>query len=93
MTLVVWECEHEIVRRLHDGPAIAYLDAQSVRLRVLMDSTPYYLSKDGQAFGPYSPEDLRTLLANGVISGSDFTWREGLADWFAARLCSRVRGS
>jgi hypothetical protein len=41
----------------------------------------YYLFQNNQQIGPYTEEQLRQALAEGQIQGTDFAWREGLAEW------------
>ena len=40
-----------------------------------------HVSRDGQQFGPYTPEDVQTYLANGSLLSTDMGWVEGTADW------------
>ena len=40
-----------------------------------------HVSRDGQQFGPYSPEDVQKYLADGSLLASDLGWTEGAADW------------
>ena len=40
-----------------------------------------HVSRDGQQFGPYSPEDVQKYLADGSLLASDMGWTEGAADW------------
>lgn len=40
-----------------------------------------HVSRDGQQFGPYSPEDVQKYLAEGSLLASDLGWMEGEADW------------
>jgi len=40
-----------------------------------------YLFFDGQQQGPYSPEQVRQLLAAGGATGTTPAWIEGLAEW------------
>jgi hypothetical protein len=39
------------------------------------------ISRDGQQYGPYSPEDARTLIYSGQLTRNDLAWREGESDW------------
>lgn len=41
----------------------------------------YWLSRDGQQFGPYSLEDLRRMLALGQAGPRDWAWKEGMPQW------------
>lgn len=40
-----------------------------------------HVSRDGQQFGPYTPEDVQTFLADGSLLTTDMGWVEGAADW------------
>jgi hypothetical protein len=40
-----------------------------------------HINRNGQQFGPYSPEELQGFLQQGSISASDWAWHEGLANW------------
>jgi len=40
-----------------------------------------HVSRDGQQFGPYSPEDVQAFIADGSLLSTDMGWVEGTADW------------
>ena len=40
-----------------------------------------WVQKDGQNFGPFSPEDLTQHVTAGAFSANDIGWFEGSADW------------
>ena len=40
-----------------------------------------HVSRDGQQFGPYTPEDVQAYLADGSLLTTDLGWVEGTADW------------
>jgi len=40
-----------------------------------------YLQIDGQSYGPYDLETVRTMQATGQFKGDDPAWCEGLSDW------------
>ena len=40
-----------------------------------------HISRNGEQFGPYSPEQVREYLAAGTLLPSDMGWHEGAADW------------
>jgi hypothetical protein len=44
-----------------------------------------FLYKDDQQVGPFSPEQIRTLVANGHFSYDDPAWHEGMAEWESLR--------
>jgi GYF domain 2 len=55
----------------------------------------WYLSRDGQQYGPFSDSDLARFQGTGQLQPTDLVWREGLADWRPAAdlLGSRDRDS
>ena len=40
-----------------------------------------HVSRDGQQFGPYTPEDVQAYLADGSLLSTDLGWVEGTAAW------------
>jgi membrane protein YdbS with pleckstrin-like domain len=40
-----------------------------------------YINRNGEQFGPYSEEVVRTKLAAGIFQLTDFAWYEGADDW------------
>lgn len=44
-------------------------------------ATAVYIARDGQPTGPFSIDQLRTMIAQGSVSVSDLAWHEGAADW------------
>jgi len=40
-----------------------------------------HISRDGEQFGPYSPEQVQEYLAGGQLLPTDLAWYEGAADW------------
>ena len=40
-----------------------------------------HISRDGERFGPYSPEQVQEYLAAGQLLPTDLAWYEGAADW------------
>jgi len=49
----------------------------------------YYISRDGQAVGPYERSALADLILRGEITDADIVWFEGAAEWVPI---SSVRG-
>lgn len=41
----------------------------------------WYLSRDGQQFGPFSDNDLVRFQGTGQLQPTDLLWHEGLGDW------------
>tara|TARA_B100000959_G_scaffold245123_1_gene269518 strand:+ start:2202 stop:3680 length:1479 start_codon:yes stop_codon:yes gene_type:complete len=41
-----------------------------------------HISRDGQEFGPYTPEQVQEYLAAGNLVATDMAWHEGAADWY-----------
>lgn len=53
----------------------------------------YFLTKNGETFGPMQKEALAELLRNGQASQSDLVWFEGAADWLPiASLGTEILG-
>jgi uncharacterized protein DUF4339 len=48
---------------------------------LLPDLVRIYISRDGQIYGPYTPEELREHLATGHASLDDLSRHEGLTEW------------
>jgi len=40
-----------------------------------------YLHRNGEQVGPYSKEQIGTMLGAGELSRNDFVWHEGLSEW------------
>ncbi|MDD5395560.1 MAG: GYF domain-containing protein [Thiothrix sp.] len=41
----------------------------------------FNISRDGQQYGPYGEDEVRTMLEQGQLLSSDLAWKEGMADW------------
>jgi hypothetical protein len=52
-------------------------------------STSWFYTIKGQKQGPVSPQQLKDLAQQRVLSPSDMVWKEGMAEWAAA---SRIKG-
>lgn len=39
------------------------------------------IARDGQQFGPYTPDQVRAYVASGQLAVTDLAWFEGAADW------------
>lgn len=46
----------------------------------------FYLSRNGETYGPYSEAELRGHLASGSVLPHDHAWREGESEWQALEL-------
>ena len=42
---------------------------------------PFYLSRDGEVYGPYVVAEIQGLFDSAVISADDLIWMEGFAEW------------
>lgn len=42
---------------------------------------PIYLARDGQPSGPFSMDQLISMVAQGSVSDSDLVWHEGASGW------------
>lgn len=47
-------------------------------------SQQWYLSRQGQRFGPYSWEQLRGFAGSGLVAPEDFAWSDGMPGWVKA---------
>jgi hypothetical protein len=43
-----------------------------------------HVKRDGQDFGPYSPEEAQSHFTNGTILPTDLVWHEELPNWISA---------
>jgi len=41
----------------------------------------FYLAKDGKQTGPFSEEQVKSMLGSGLLTGSELCWHEGLPNW------------
>ncbi len=41
----------------------------------------YYITRDGQQYGPYSEDQVRQYLADGSLTYEDLAWHEGAKEW------------
>lgn len=41
----------------------------------------YYQKSDGAKYGPYTDEELRRLIVNGILSGDDRIWMVDFDSW------------
>jgi RNA polymerase subunit RPABC4/transcription elongation factor Spt4 len=41
----------------------------------------WYYVANNESVGPYSRAQMESLLANGVINGNTYVWKNGMADW------------
>ena len=40
-----------------------------------------YISRNKEKFGPYTLEDIQSLITQGVLSEMDYAWTEGATEW------------
>lgn len=40
-----------------------------------------YISRNKEKFGPYTLEDIQSLITQGVLSEMDYAWTEGVTEW------------
>jgi hypothetical protein len=41
----------------------------------------FYIHRNGQKIGPYTPDEVRSSLAAGSVQPNDLAWHEGAEDW------------
>ena len=51
----------------------------------MSEKPAWYYSVDGQKLGPVSGRDLKRLAASGEIKPSSLVWKQGMANWAAAK--------
>ncbi len=56
-------------------------------------SEQWYLSREGERYGPYSWEQLCEFAAAGRVGPQDFVWGEGMSDWVAATEVEGLLGT
>ncbi|MFN9367950.1 MAG: RDD family protein [Planctomycetia bacterium] len=44
----------------------------------------WYVGRNGNRTGPFTPEQVRQMVASGQIGPADLLWKEGMANWVAA---------
>src|SRR5579872_1690443 len=44
----------------------------------------YYVTRSGQPYGPYSVDDIRSMMAQGQIHETAQVWQEGMTNWVPA---------
>ena len=49
-----------------------------------MANTWYYTIKGSDKKGPVDESEIRNMLNNGTMAGSDLVWSEGMSDWVTA---------
>ena len=54
---------------------------------------PITINRDGENFGPYTPEEIRELLANGTLKEEDLAHEEGTEDWVPLRSLPGLQAS
>jgi len=52
---------------------------------------PYFVSKDGQTFGPHEPGEIAAFLSLGAFSAEDFCWQEGWTEWRPLSILSESK--
>jgi GYF domain 2 len=49
----------------------------------------YSIARDGEAFGDFTPKQIKALLKKGEIYESDYFWTKGIKDWQPAASITR----
>lgn len=55
--------------------------------------TKWFYTRGGQQNGPVALAELQVLMSRGQVSATDLVWREGMAQWTAARNVAELAGS
>lgn len=46
-----------------------------------MDKVWYYMKRDKSKYGPYSDEELKALIRQGIIDKSEYIWMPDMKGW------------
>lgn len=41
----------------------------------------FFIGRNGQQLGPFSQDQVRTMMKGGMLNASDLAWHEGRTDW------------
>jgi hypothetical protein len=52
----------------------------------------FHVEINGQAAGPYTPDQLRPFVAGGQITPASLVWANGMAGWAAAQTVPAIAG-
>jgi hypothetical protein len=52
----------------------------------------FHVEINGQAAGPYSPDQLRPFVAGGQLTPASLVWTNGMAGWAAAQTVPAIAG-
>lgn len=58
----------------------------------LPSAASYHVEINGQAAGPYTPDQLRPFVASGQITPATLVWTNGMAGWAAAQTVPGLAG-
>ncbi|MDE6518571.1 MAG: SPFH domain-containing protein, partial [Acetatifactor sp.] len=58
---------------------------------VTNQSVSFYLSINGQQFGPYDMTALSQMVANRQMTPNTYVWRPGMAQWLQATQCPELK--
>jgi hypothetical protein len=47
----------------------------------VQNTVQYYYSNDGQRIGPYDIQQIKQLVASGMIHSHSYVWKTGMANW------------
>jgi hypothetical protein len=50
----------------------------------------WYLQSQGEEFGPFNFAELGKILDSGKLSGKNYVWKEGLANWIDAQSLEQI---
>lgn len=52
-------------------------------------ASQWYVGRGGERSGPFSSDQLRSLVEKGQLAAGDLVWKEGMAEWID---CAKVQG-
>src|SRR5690606_12952263 len=81
------------------GKNIAGVMDQSINQKETNQSTPpsipvtkYYLAEDDNPTGPFTIDELRSMIPNGEFKVESLVWKEGMAKWEKAVTQTDLKG-
>ena len=55
-------------------------------------ATKYNVAQNGKSTGPFDLETLKTMFANGSLTGETLVWKQGMSKWEKANTIDELKG-
>jgi hypothetical protein len=86
-------CKNEFEMEAMAGQQVV---CPACRQFVLVPGTPeelptWFLSRDGQQYGPYTMAQLQKMVSAGKLQPADLIWKEGMPTWVEARSIPEIK--